>query len=212
MRNIPMFTTENGVASLTLEKIPYTGQAYVAIRDSAEPHAFLQECVDFCRAAGADSVYAMGCAVLTAYPLYTAIISMSRKRKELPESDAILVPVRIETLSSWRDIYNEKMRDIPNAAFLTIRDSERMLQEGNCYFVQRGEEILGIGVAGEGMIKAIASVIPGGGKDTMLALCSALCTDTVSLEVASNNIPAIKLYERLDFVETETISRWYKII
>ena len=48
MRNIPVFTTENGVGSLVLQEIPYTGNAYVRIHDSVMPEAFLRECVDFC--------------------------------------------------------------------------------------------------------------------------------------------------------------------
>jgi hypothetical protein len=34
MRDIPMFTTEYGVASLVLKEIPYQAAAYITIQDS----------------------------------------------------------------------------------------------------------------------------------------------------------------------------------
>ena len=211
MRNIPLFTTEFGVASLVLEKIPYSGQAYIVIQNTNEPDRLLQECVAFCHTAGAVSVYATGAAFLEKHPLYTTVIAMSRSLIGLPLTDAVLIQVQKESLSDWRELYNEKMRNVPNAAFLTIRDSEKLLQEGNCYYIYKNNALIGIGVAENGAIKAIASVVPGGGKDAVLALCGALHSDTVSLEVAANNIPAVKLYTSLGFAEIGTISRWYQI-
>ena len=211
MKNIPLFTTEFGIAALVLEKIPYTGQAYIVIQKAAEIPKLLQDCVSFCCAAGAQSVYASADVSLDPYPLYTTVISMTQNREDLPHTDAVAHPVQKVSLSAWREIYNEKMREIPNAAFLSIRDSEKLLQEKSCYFVYRENSLLGIGAVGENTIKAVAAVVPGGGKDTLLALCSVLHSDTVSLEVAGNNAPAIRLYSRLGFVENGVISKWHKI-
>ena len=44
MRNIPVFTTEFGVASLILKEIPYTGIAYVRLQSSLFPEKLLEEC------------------------------------------------------------------------------------------------------------------------------------------------------------------------
>ena len=77
MRDIPVFTTEYGVASLTLQDIPYRGTAYIKIQSTAQPKEFLDECVDFCIAAGAERVYAAGHDFLAAYPLHTALWQMS---------------------------------------------------------------------------------------------------------------------------------------
>ena len=49
MRDLPMFTTENGVGSLVLKEIPYNGTAYITIHSSSFPTDFLKECADFCR-------------------------------------------------------------------------------------------------------------------------------------------------------------------
>ena len=49
MRDFPVFTTENGVSSITLKEVPYKGVAYIKIQSSLQPESFLQECVDFCK-------------------------------------------------------------------------------------------------------------------------------------------------------------------
>jgi ribosomal protein S18 acetylase RimI-like enzyme len=43
------------------------------------------------------------------------------------------------------------------------------------------------------------------------ALAHALSSDTVTIEVASTNTRAISLYERIGFVKTKELSRWYQI-
>ena len=58
MKDFPVFTTENGVASLVLKEIPYRRCAYIILRDSLEPEALLAECISFCRACGAERVFA----------------------------------------------------------------------------------------------------------------------------------------------------------
>ena len=211
MKNIPLFTTEYGVASLALEKIPYTGQAYIVIQSAADIDRLMEECADFCCAAGAQQIFASGKGNFNKYQPHTQIVVMSRKLESLPATDAVLIPVERNTLSAWREIYNEKMRKIPNAAFLSIRDSEKLLEEGCCYYIYKDTQMFGIGVIGENGIKTIAAVVPGGGRDTLLALCSALYSETVSLEVADTNLPAVKLYRSLGFTETGVISCWYKI-
>ena len=46
----------------------------------------------------------------------------------------------------------------------------------------------------------------------VLALASILTGDTVRLMVASENKRAVRLYERMGFVTTKELSRWYKIL
>ena len=68
MLDIPMFTTENGAASLILKEIPYSEAAYIKIHSSQAPEALLEECVSFCRMAGAENIYASGHVILEKYP------------------------------------------------------------------------------------------------------------------------------------------------
>ena len=211
MQNIPLFTTENGIASLTLQEIPYTGKAYVRIQDASEPGNLLGECVDFCKAAGADEVFATGHSCLTEYPLHTTLIQMQRQKDGLPETDACLFPVQEKTLEQWRTIHNEKMCGVSNSAFMTLAEAKKILQQGKGYFVHRDQELLGIGVATGNTVETVISLAPGAGRDVLLALMGALFSEDVLLEVASDNIRAIKLYEKLGFIKIKEISSWYKI-
>ena len=45
MKDFPMFTTENGVASLVLREIPTRGDAYITVLSSEEPEKLLEECM-----------------------------------------------------------------------------------------------------------------------------------------------------------------------
>lgn len=211
MRDIPMFTTEYGVASLVLKEIPYQETAYIIIRDSLEPEKLLEECRGFCRACGAEKIYATGHTILEKRPFLTAIWEMRRDTAGIPDTDAALWPVQEQTLAQWRDIYNQKVKTIPNGAWMSEVDGKAMLQKGDGYFVHRGDELLGIGRASVEVIDWVASVKPGAGRDVVCALAHALTGDVVTLTVASENHKAVKLYEGLGFLKTKEISRWYEI-
>ncbi len=212
MRDFPMFTTQNGVASIVLREVPYKGAAYITIQDSLAPAALLAECVAMAQMAGAQKIYATGNKILEGYPLYTAVVKMTRSREGLPESDCALFPVTEKTLTQWKNIYNEKMKNVPNAAVMTNDDMEKLLARGGGYFVHRNGELLGIGTAYGDTVETVIAVKPGAGEQVMLALCSSLFSEQVVLEVASANQPAIKLYEKMGFIEVSEISRWYDVL
>lgn len=211
MKDIPVFTSEYGVASLILREIPHRGEAYVRIQSSLEPKLLAEECAAFCRACGAERVFATGHGDLENYPFHTAIVTMSAIREGLPETDVSLWPVLPENGEQWLSIYRKKMANVPNAASMTRGDLKEMLANGDAYFVHRNGQLLGIGRASGETIHAVASVQPGAGRDVVLALAAVLTGQRITLEVASTNERAIRLYENLGFIVTGERSRWYQI-
>lgn len=211
MRDFPVFTTEHGVASLVFREVPYKGIAYITIQDTQQPEALLQECIDFAVAVGAEKIYAKGHPYLEKYPLHTAIWKMQCLRASLPETDAALFPVTEKTVEKWRSLHNEKMRTVANAATLTKEDGKKLLERGAGYFVHRNGELLGIGIASGDTIESVISVKPHAGADVLLALCSSLFSEKIILEVASVNTPAVRLYDRLGFLKSAELSRWYNV-
>lgn len=212
MKDIPVFTTEFGVASLILKEIPYRQEAYIRIQTTQQPQELLKECISFCRMCGAEKNYATGHSTLEGYPLHTAVVMMCAQRDSLPQTDAALFPVIPENLEQWRSIYNARMAQVPNASWMTQRDAQELLQTKDAYFVHRGGELLGIGRAAGDTIHVVAAVKPGSGRDVIAALGALITEDTVRLTVAEANIRAVKLYEKTGFLKTRELSRWYQII
>lgn len=211
MQDIPMFTTENGVASLTLREITYTKKAYIRIQASQDPEKLLKECKDFCVMVGASDIYASGIPNDTQYSYFTSIIQMRCLRFNLPESDLSLFPVTDKTVDRWREIYNEKAQKVPNAAYLTKADTSKILNTGAAYFVHRNKELQGIGWIQDNQILWISACRPGAGKEVLCALAGAISGERVTLEVAATNEKAVRMYESLGFVATKELSRWYQL-
>lgn len=207
MKDIPMFTTEYGVASLFLKEIPYRQEAYIHIQDTSEPEEFLAECVGFCRMCGAARIYATGHPMLESYPLYTAVIEMCGEI--VPTRIACLWPVTVENVAKWRQIYNQKMAGVDNAATLTAADEKKILSDGGAYYVHDGGALLGIGWICDGKLLAVAAVKPGAGSLVLQTILSLANGEAVCLEVASTNIRAIRLYEKHGFIRTKEVRSWY---
>ena len=208
MRDIPVFTTENGAASLILREIPYSGAAYIRLQDSRETEAFIKECGDFCRMAGAQRCFAAGDG-LQAYPVYTTVYRMQGAIAEIGEGSSAIFPVTEETLPRFLEIYNEKMANVPTAAYLTKGEGLQLMK--NAYFVHKGDTLLGIGVVEENKISALAACKKGAGREVLATLCQAIGEEQVALEVADNNLPALRLYEKCGFVKTALVTCWHKI-
>ena len=207
-----MFDTETGVSTLVLKEIPYKQAAYVTVH-SVQPgglRAHLQECAAFCRMCGAERVYAAGDAGLEDWPLYCAVVTMTRETPDW-EPQANLFPVTEATVGRWREIYNEKMGPVDNSATLTARDERRITASRGAYFIHDSGVLLGIGWLDGEELLAVAAVVKGAGERVLRTLLTAAPEDRVILEVASTNTRAIRLYERLGFVTVGERSRWYQI-
>ncbi len=211
MKDFPMFDTEFGIASLVLKEIPYKGEAYIILREVWDAENLVKECVSFCRMCGAEAIYAAGHEILAKYPLHTTILEM--RGEAAVDADVLdnLFPVTEATVSRWREIHNEKMRFVPNSATLTAKDEKEILESGGAYFVHREGKLLGIGWLKDTELLAVASVKPGMGRRVMNAIMSLVEGAQMQLQVASTNERAIRLYEKMGFIPTKEISRWYKI-
>ena len=141
-----MFDTDTGVSSLLLKEVPYKQVAYIRVQ-SVQPGGLsthLKECVGFCRMCGAERVLAQGHAELESYPLHCAVLTMSGpvSRREPP---AMVFPVTEQTVRRWREIYNEKMAPVDNAATMTAFDEKKILASAGAVFVHENGGLLGIG-------------------------------------------------------------------
>lgn len=208
MRDFPIFPTEHGAASLTLRHIPYSGCAYIRIQSAADPEALLRDCADFCRQAGAERIFAAGHEALEKFPLHTAVLEMRGEAFVDAEKRKCLFPVTEATVKRWREYYNRRMAGVDNAAFLEARDEEKITDSCGAYFVHENGTLLGIGWLDDCKLLAVAAE-PGRGEVVMHTLMSLVEGDQMTLEVASTNKKAIRLYEKLGFLVTRELERWY---
>ena len=114
MKDIPIFTGENGVATLILREIPHQQRAYVMLRTVWRLQPFLSECRAFCRMAGAESVYVTGQEDLSGLPFVHAMERWTCRRAALPPlaatqaamaSPAMPATVRVVLLRTHWGIY-----------------------------------------------------------------------------------------------------------
>ena len=115
------------------------------------------------------------------------------------------------TVKRWREIYNEKMRHVDNAATMTAFDEKRIVSSGGAYFVHDNGELLGIGWLEDTKLLAVCGAKSGAGERVMHTLMSLVENADMTLEVASTNERAIRLYEKLGFLKTREIRRWFSV-
>ena len=143
--------------------------------------------------------------------MHTSIVKM-RGVAHVDESKVEnLWPVTEETVSQWRKFMNQRLKNVDNAATLESRDEKDILIRGGAYFVHRNGELLGGGWLKDGELLLVAAAVPGAGEHVMHTLMSLQPGEPMELEVASTNTRAMHLYEKLGFLPTEELRRWYKI-
>ncbi len=209
MHDIPVFTTQYGVASLTLSQIPYRKEAYIRVQTEIDPERLIGECVEFCKIAGAEKVYATGSQSLSKHSLHCSVVTMIATYDQSAITDAVLTPVNEDTLEMWREMYNDRMYNVANASYLTLAQAKTLL--GKSYFVYKNNTLIGICAGQCGKIEVIASIVSGYGRDIVLALCQQMNADNVMCEVASTNTAAVRLYERLGFRFNDDGIHWYRV-
>ena len=212
MKNIPFFTTMYGVASLTLDQIPFNRIAYIRIQTALEPDPLLKECLDFCKAVGAETVYATGINEPGNSLACVSVIRMTRKRAGLSNTDLTIVSADKSNGDSFRSIFNEHMRKISHASAMTGDDLNAIIEKENGYLLYRNQHLQGIGVADGEWIRAIISIEKGAGEAVLLGLNQMLKGESVTVELVDSNQRAKRLYEKMGFRLCETVSTWYKIL
>ena len=125
---------------------------------------------------------------------------------------ANLWPVTEENIGKWRQFMNEKLKTVDNAATLEKRDEKDILEKGGAYFVHDREELLGAGWLEGEELHLLASAKQGMGARVFHTLLSVTWPERVTLQVASTNERAIRLYEKMGLVKTGEAARWYRVL
>jgi len=217
MKNIPIFTSSYGVATLILREIPWSGSAYVLVWSvwNGQTAALLEECRGFCRAVGAKAVFAAYEAEeLPAGHAYD-MITMTCPKSALPRP---LQPVEPEPLTrenaaAYLEIYNRCFVEVPGAASYDAASLEPLYGQDLAWLVKRDGCWAGVAEISKQGLEGIA-VLPayrGLGYELALAVLPMVPSVTLKLKVASTNRRAIRLYERLGFTPERVEKRWWRL-
>lgn len=201
MKDIPIFTGCEGIASLILRQITYNGTAFVLLRSVfTTTEALARECTAFCRAVGAETVIFGGDGDFSGRPIYARVIERSIHRADLPKTEAVARPSA--DTDEWLRIYRRRFADVPAATCFPSTE--------NALTVFDGEASIGIGQVEGGAIRLVASTAPGRGADCVAALAALCQADRITLTCAEENLPAMRLYDRLGFSRGDVKEIWYR--
>lgn len=216
MNNIPMFLSQGGTAALVLREIPYSGKAYVLLQTVIPDRlpAMVGECKAFCRTCGAEQVFVSWKDGTLELPHAHDILNMRIQKENLPQGKPVkLQPICEANDSIYVNIYNRCFGQVSNAAFYDRKQIQRIYLLHQQAFLALTEEgaPFGIGELHENELAAIG-VLPeyrGRGYDLALSLLNRCPGPELTLTVASDNAPALRLYEKLEFRVAGVASRWY---
>ena len=222
MKNIPVFLGQDGTASLVLKEIPHKGVGYVLLRtiQPGREAGLIQECADFCRSCGADQVLvSQGPEPLSGLPHVCDMLLLQAELATLPvpSHPVELVPICPDNDAIYQRIYNVCFQDVTNAATYDRAEIARIYREQQQAFLAlstdgtpmgigelHGNELAAIGLTpeyrGKGLSRALAL--------TLLHRCPG---PVLELTVASDNAPALALYDALGFRVHRRISAWYAV-
>lgn len=216
MKDIPMFTGQYGLASLILKEVAVSGRAYVLVRSvwNGQTAAFLQECRGFCMAAGARAVYASWeQEELPADHAYD-MLTMEVEKSSLPQGKPVeLEPLTPENGEVYLEIYNACFREVVGAASYGKQDLQRLYDKDCAFLAKVDGAYAAVAEISEEGLEGIAVLPPykGLGYDLSLAVLPMVPRKTVRLKVADTNTRALRLYNRLGFVQTGVAGRWWKL-
>ncbi len=207
MKNIPLFTSEYGVATLILEEIPTKGAGFVLVRSTDNLAGLLADGAKFCRMCGAGVVYGTGEGDFSGYPLAYGLLEFSAIKHQLPKPDGKVKLVAVDDSSGALFL---QMYDQIFAGQVGIGTPK--LEEGTGYLAYAGEKLVGIGQISPGRLEVIGSLKKGMGFSIAIALLSKISEEIITLQVCSLNETAIKLYEKLGFTEKGKMGDYYQIL
>ena len=218
MKNIPVFMASGGTATLILSEIPHRAVAYVRLLTVRQREALITECAAFCRECGAETVlFSHGTEVLPGLRHCHDMLRLRVKKALLPppEIPFHLAPMTEENDAVYQRAYNRCFADVTGAATYDRAQIRRIYEQSQLAFLALDSSgvLQGMGEL-HGNELAAVGLLPeyrgrGRSRDLVLTLLKECPGPEIELTAASDNEPALSLYDSLGFTVCGTISAWY---
>ena len=219
MKNIPVFISQGGTATLILTEIPHRGIAYVVLRTVIPGglSPMLQECAAFCHSCGAKLCFVSpgDTGEQLPFPHAYDIYHLRIAKSSLPilDSPISLTPINPDNDTIYQQIYNQCFQSVSHALTYDRSQIDRIYRCGQQAFLALTNTgtPCGIGELHENELAAVG-LLPdyrGCGMELTLSLLAHCPGPEITLTVASDNLPALKLYSKLGFSVCGIESKWY---
>ena len=201
MKDIPVFSCPDGIATLILREVPFRGEGYILVRGVfGTLEGLLAECAAF-----AAPQVRSGCS-----PRAKRIFPAIRPPSAFSGA-ARLVPVTEETAADWAREYNARFRAVPAAESCSPAEERALAAGGEALWIWDGAERIGLGRVRGGELLAVAALQPGAGERCVRALAARCAGPEVRLTCAEENTRAMRLYDRLGFSRGAEERVWFSI-
>lgn len=163
MKDIPVFSCPDGIATLILREVPFRGEGYILVRGVfGTLEGLLAECAGFCRAAGAERLFAAGEADFSGYPAAIRILGRRAPRESLlPAPEAVrLFPSRRKRQRTGRGNTMRASGAVPAAESCSPAEERALAAGGEALWIWDGAERIGLGRVRGGELLAVAALLP----------------------------------------------------
>lgn len=204
MKDFPIYTCSDGIASLILREIPYRQEGYILLRSVfTDVPSLVRTCAGACRAAGAERIYCSGGFDLSAYPIHARLVLRHIATAALPETSAVAVPILPKERAQWTQLHRERFSAVAMAASCVCAENACWIEENGCR--------IGLGHFHGSQLDSFAALVGGKGQDCLCALVREMHTQTAELLCAVENRPAMRLYDRLGFSVGTLREVWHTV-
>lgn len=175
MKDIPVFSCPDGIATLILREVPFRGEGYILVRGVfGTLEGLLAECAGFCRAAGAERLFAAGEADFSGYPAAIRILGRSAPRASLlpHRRRCALFPSRKKRQRTGRGNTMRASGAVPAAESCSPAEERALAAGGEALWIWDGAERIGLGRVRGSELLAVAALQPGAGERCVRALAA----------------------------------------
>ena len=220
MKDIPLFTTAGGLASLTLSQIPKSGNAWGQIHQYLPDNLnfMIYDICSFLLDCGAKRIFinVENSKIAGAVSAYQTITMKYEQSNEIPLSCSAsrihIIKASPITAATWHNIYRRCFSNVLHNRPLTLQEVETRSQTGFLYIAIFNGIPIGCGEIGGGELR-VAAILPefqqkGFGSEFIRQLIEMSEATTLLLETTSENSAALRLYQSMNFREVHR-EHWY---